>query len=287
MGSSGIWEVPVTAEPRLKPTAPPLEEEEEDKITTVTEDDLRNFEVGMAVPDESTRGGKTRINCCAGLLKDCLKLIDKEADKVLQHEDLEDMDINTLKMIVCRESLGVKSEVEVFQALIRWSGRECKRQKLEVTIPNRRHVLEGAQFLVRYLTLTPAEFNKACGLLLEDEKEACLSAIIRGESAGVTFPDHLSDCLGIMATARRLPKGSRLGRRDSKQGGDGGSKRFRLRKAAGTKKSERASEATAEDSKMLERAERDRWKVQQLRERGREKFNLIEEFFICLACIFD
>ncbi len=49
----------------------------------------------------------------------------------------EDVDVSALKLVVCRETLGVRSESEVYDALWRWSGRECKRQRLELTSANR------------------------------------------------------------------------------------------------------------------------------------------------------
>jgi hypothetical protein len=77
------------------------------------------------------------------------QVIDAEASYVLQSEDLEDLDMSALNMVVCRETLNVKSEMEVFNALVRWSGRECKRQRIEMTNANRRMVLDGTQYLVR------------------------------------------------------------------------------------------------------------------------------------------
>ena len=49
---------------------------------------------------------------------------------------------------------------KVFDALQRWSDRECRRQHLELTSANRRRVLEGSQYLVRYLTMSREEFIK-------------------------------------------------------------------------------------------------------------------------------
>ena len=101
-----------------------------------------------------------QVNCCDDLLKQCLELIDKEASLVLASEDVEDLDISALNMIVCRDTLRLrKGETEVFHALTRWSTRECKRQRLELTSASRRKVLEGAQYLVRYLTMNLEEFK--------------------------------------------------------------------------------------------------------------------------------
>ena len=82
----------------------------------VAEDDLRDFENSMTVNDSNGGwgpGGKKKINCCKVLMKKCLELIDTEASSVLACEDIEDLDVTTLRMIVCRETLCIQSESEV------------------------------------------------------------------------------------------------------------------------------------------------------------------------------
>ncbi len=262
-------------------SAPPFEDEDDLEVepllyrgstssTTVTEDDLRDFETGMAADNGSG------LNCCSALMKDCLELIDSEASAVLESEDLEDVDVSALKMIVCRETLRLKSEVEVFTALMRWSSRECKRQRLELSVDNRRKVLEGAQYLVRYLTLDRDEFVRSCALLSEEEQDALMSAICENSTAKtIVMPDHLSEWQGIMRTKRRgrplinnekRPKGFR-----------------RLKKQA----TSTTTSTAASKVELAASAEKDKRRMNELKERSKEKFNLIEEFFICLACIFD
>ena len=128
----------------------------------------------------STSKSGRKINCCDQLLKQCLELIDREASFVLASEDVEDLDISALNMIVCRDTLRLsgKGELEVFNAIKRWSTRECKRQRLELTSENRRRVLEGAQYLVRYLVINKDEFKGGpykSGLLTSEEAEAVLN----------------------------------------------------------------------------------------------------------------
>ena len=108
----------------------------------------------------SSKSGR-KVNCCDQLLKQCLELIDREATYVLASEDVEDLDISALNMIVCRDTLRLsgRGEIEVFNAVKRWSTRECKRQRLELSSENRRRVLEGAQYLVRYLVIAKEDFK--------------------------------------------------------------------------------------------------------------------------------
>ena len=77
---------------------------------------MRDFENSMTVNDSNGGwgpGGKRKINCCKVLMKKCLELIDTEASSVLACEDIEDLDVTTLRMIVCRETLCIQSESEV------------------------------------------------------------------------------------------------------------------------------------------------------------------------------
>ncbi len=280
------WAAPVTSPPRRRrssiqrqqqqlthePSAPPLYPEEEDRKPllledAITEDDVREFEAGMAVSDSPKKrsGG---VNCCAVLLKECLELIDRRASAVLASEDLEDLDIAALKMVVCRETLCA-SETDVYDALLRWSARECKRQRLALTPANRRAALEGAQFLVRYLTLTPEELTGASGLLTPEEASALTDSV-----AGVSFvemPDHLAELQGLMAAKRK-------GRSQTSTPSVKLSKKLKKKSSKKDKEDSAARHAAAE---------RDRRKVEELKERNKRKFNLVEEFFVCLACIFD
>jgi hypothetical protein len=159
--SSGTyWNVPVTEPPRSRkrseevgkdsfaPSAPPADDEEEGDpllCPDPNEDDLRDFSAGMSVMT-SSNGGRVKVNCCNALLKQCLELIDVQASGVLASEDIEDLDISAINMIICRDTLSIGRETEVFGALMRWSTRECKRQRLELTAANRRNVLEGVNF---------------------------------------------------------------------------------------------------------------------------------------------
>ncbi len=217
---------------------------------------------------------------------------------VLRSEDLEDVDVSALKLVVCRETLAVRSELEVFDALWRWSGRECKRQRAELNPANRRAVLEGAQFLVRYLTLSPGELARASGLLEREEADA-LTAMVSGAEEGFEMPDHLAEMQSVMRTPRCKVRGGG----DKNGGGPNGMKKrlsragsaLRLTPAkrrqslAVATKLAMAEEAAEYDRRMtaLATAERDRRKVDELKERTRRKFNIVEEFFVCLACIFD
>ena len=303
------------------PSAPPLptisengEYQPEEK--PLLADDLlletasHDFEAGMAVSNGD--GGKDKskkVNCCDALLKQCLELIDREASYVLASEDLEDLDISALNLIVCRDTLRLKtSEVEVFNALKRWSTRECKRQRLELTSENRRRVLEGAQYLVRYLIIPKEDYRAGpypSGLLTSEEAEAVLANI---DGAEVDLPDHLlywqsiwkkprrgrgQDKSSVFSAAfgRNKPKPSRSASIPSVNGNANSRRDSVLQPGFSSvmPSPEPTSISTAGINALAERGRSDPRDFSGKAENryGKEKFNFIEEFFICLACIFD
>lgn len=92
------------------------------------------------------------------LLHNCLQLIDENADQVLSQETIEDLDFESLKEIIARDTLKVKSEYVVFLAIDRWANRECKRRKLGLSPENRRDVLGDLIYEVRFPFMSPDEF---------------------------------------------------------------------------------------------------------------------------------
>ena len=311
------------------PSAPPLptisengEDQQEEK--PLLADDLfldtasHDFEAGMAVSNSSGAGGKgsKKVNCCDALLKQCLELIDREASYVLACEDLEDLDISALNLIVCRDTLRLKNnEVEVFNALKRWSTRECKRQRLELISENRRRVLEGAQYLVRYLIIPKEDYRAGpypSGLLTSEEAEAVLANI---DGAEVDLPDHLlywqsiwkkprrgrgADKSSVLSAFGRGSKSSkpRAGSIASINGGNGNGNNLRrdsvlqpgFSSAMPSPEPNNGSSIAGIGmaSSVGSNGRNGEFSKSQNRYYGgKEKFNFIEEFFICLACIFD
>jgi len=77
--------------------------------------------------------------------------------------------------IIIRDSLSVRDESLVCDALHRWSKRQCRKRGLELSEENVRHLLEGSQYLVRYLTLTLRDFSncqRATRLLSPEEAKS-------------------------------------------------------------------------------------------------------------------
>ncbi|PRD31463.1 UNVERIFIED_CONTAM: BTB/POZ domain-containing protein 2 [Trichonephila clavipes] len=107
----------------------------------------------------------------------CFLIVDHHADDVLQSELFETLELELMVEIVKRDTLQVSSEAVVFDSVMRWACRACKKQRKELTSENKRSVLGKALFLVRYLTMTPEEFLRgpvSHGILCKEDKEIFL-----------------------------------------------------------------------------------------------------------------
>ena len=125
---------------------------------------------------------------CEAAVEYCFDVIDKNAKKVLGSDEFEDTSLKLMKDIIKRDTLRLSSEQTVLEAVNRWSHRQCRRQHLTPSQANKREVLQGAQYLVRYLTMTSEEFKtgqKVSNLL------------------GAVLPKDLQEYRFIMQTLRK------------------------------------------------------------------------------------
>ncbi|CAK9825378.1 BTB/POZ domain-containing protein 2 [Anthophora retusa] len=88
----------------------------------------------------------------------CLDTIDRFTTKALNADGFTDIDIDTLKIVLERDTLRV-TEAKIFQAVLRWSEAECIRRQLPVTPENQRLVLGSAFSLVRFPLMSKEEFT--------------------------------------------------------------------------------------------------------------------------------
>ncbi|XP_069116320.1 BTB/POZ domain-containing protein 6-B-like [Argopecten irradians] len=91
------------------------------------------------------------------LMHRCWEVIDAQAEEALKSEGFCDIDINTLKTVLGRETLNAK-EISVFNAACRWADSECRRCEIEPTSENKRKVLGDALFLIRIPTMKLNEY---------------------------------------------------------------------------------------------------------------------------------
>ena len=106
------------------------------------------------------------------VIKKCLQVLDENANHILRSEEFEMIPLKMMHFILKRDSLCVESELSVLHALDRWSRMQCFLQNHPPSPSNKQLQLCGAQYLVRYLTMTPGEIKLGqaqCGLLREKE----------------------------------------------------------------------------------------------------------------------
>ncbi|ODM99852.1 BTB/POZ domain-containing protein 2 [Orchesella cincta] len=150
------------------------------------EDLTRN--VCMPLPkwsrDNHLSAGLEVKKLCLWLLCQCLAFIDVHGAKVLESDEMEELDRPYVRALLRRDSLDV-SESAVFSALVRWAETECKRRHLPLTPESKRLVLHDLIYFVRYFQMAPLEFKtgpEESGLLKQEEVEMIKNVIMRRHS---------------------------------------------------------------------------------------------------------
>ncbi|CAH0389523.1 unnamed protein product [Bemisia tabaci] len=108
---------------------------------------------------------------CDEVQEDCFKIIDDYTLESISSEDFLKVDDKTLLKILCRDSLKIR-EIDLFQAIVKWSRSECTRRNIFSTVENQRLVLKEPLSLIRFPTMTLEEFSSkvaASELLAEKE----------------------------------------------------------------------------------------------------------------------
>lgn len=120
------------------------------------------------------------------VLSACADLVDAYAERILRSDAFELLNHQTMMDICVRDSLCVSSEMTVFEAIMRWACRECRRQRHSLRPENKRNVLGDALYSVRYLTMTEQEFvnGPVADRILNDEEIAIILSIMRGNPSG-------------------------------------------------------------------------------------------------------
>ncbi|XP_077420671.1 BTB/POZ domain-containing protein 6-B-like [Vanacampus margaritifer] len=87
----------------------------------------------------------------------CWEVIDAQAELALRSEGFCEIDLQTLEIILRRETLNAKEAV-VLEAVLNWASAECQRRGLAPATRNQRQVLGKALFLVRIPAMSLEEF---------------------------------------------------------------------------------------------------------------------------------
>ncbi|CAH1738603.1 unnamed protein product [Aphis gossypii] len=140
------------------------------------------------------------------LLAYCGAFIDRNADRVMTDESVDELDTVELRELLRRDGLAVSNEMVLFATVERWCTHKCKQQHLELTVANRRAVLDDTVLLsVRYLQMTANEFLSGpmpSGLLNAQETAVLMKHILNPKQPKWTCQRLTKETLEYMATAR-------------------------------------------------------------------------------------
>ena len=113
------------------------------------------------------------------LKEKALHVIAHQTIDVIDEPTWEEVDKSTLVTVLSSDCLSAP-ECVLFDAMDRWASRECSRRGIRVTGDNKRQVLTDAIYLIRYLSLSAAEFAAGpaqSGILLQQESFSILMNI--------------------------------------------------------------------------------------------------------------
>ncbi|XP_002740428.1 BTB/POZ domain-containing protein 2 [Saccoglossus kowalevskii] len=127
----------------------------------------------------------------------CLESIDKNTSEALSAEGFTDIDLETLCVVLERDTLGIK-ECKLFTAVVRWANAECHRQQMSPTPENKRLVLGHALKLIRFPLMSVEEFASGAaqsGILTDREVVSLFLHFTVNPKPTVEFPDNPRCCL--------------------------------------------------------------------------------------------
>nr|CAD7412417.1 unnamed protein product [Timema cristinae] len=140
------------------------------------------------------------------LSEKCLLFIGQNAREVLSHSSFLSIKQSTLAVILDQDDLDVKSELEVLDAVLRWSTEECRRRKLSSKPCNKRKVIGPTMEKIRLLTLTAEQFLGVVGLkdiLTPEEFRDVLSFLVKPNSCEVPAGVCANDTPREVSSSRR------------------------------------------------------------------------------------
>lgn len=184
----------------LEPSAPALDllehMEQEENLCSSQEE----HEAGLPCQVDEAQLSRAP---CDKVIKHCFNIVDMNAKQVLESDEFEDISLELMKSIIRRDTLLLPTELTVWHAVGRWSHRQCRRRHLVPSPEHKRTVLQGAQYLVRFLTMTAEEFRlgqTATKLLTEEEEINLLFSLLH---IGAVLPTQLAEHKRVMQTLRR------------------------------------------------------------------------------------
>ena len=89
----------------------------------------------------------------------CWSLIELKTSEAVAADGFTDINRDTIAELVKREALRIK-EVDLFQAVVKWSEAECSRKGLEINAQNKRTVMGDIIYQIRFASMSLEEFSQ-------------------------------------------------------------------------------------------------------------------------------
>ena len=124
------------------------------------------------------------------------QVVDSDTRAVIHSESFGEIDASLLCDFLKRDSLRI-TEIELFQAVMKWSENQCIKRDLEVTGENRRAVLGDSIYNLRFLTMPQDKFLEEVvptGLLNSEESLSILQKFLGYDPASLKWPVSKKRC---------------------------------------------------------------------------------------------
>lgn len=145
---------------------------------------------------------------CGALYWNCLQFTDAYIDDVLECECVEELHRDDLVTLLHRETLHVRRESRLFNALVRWADRDCKRRGVRCCAENKRRALGEALYLVRYLRMSMVDLlaGPIKSGLLDPGETAWILGLAVGNPQSNSPPETLRPFAHLLAAPRPPPR---------------------------------------------------------------------------------
>ncbi|XP_063225802.1 BTB/POZ domain-containing protein 2-like isoform X2 [Bacillus rossius redtenbacheri] len=105
-------------------------------------------------------------------------------------EQFTNISYESLVSVVSQVHMNVRSELDIFDGVMRWSTAQCTKRELEITQENLRSVAGESINMVRFLSMTQGEFESSpmlSSILSAEEKVLILTRIIYKKKTSSMF----------------------------------------------------------------------------------------------------
>lgn len=151
---------------------------------------VRFLETSLSAKNACVLLSQSRLFEEPELMQRCWEVIDAQAEEALTSDGFADIDFDTLKTVLARETLNAQEKV-IFESACRWAEAECGRGEVEPTPQNQRKALDDALLLLRIPAMSLEEFANGAaqsGLLTLEETNEIFLYYTAQKKPSLNFP---------------------------------------------------------------------------------------------------